>query len=138
MLTLKEFITEIGKYEHYRIYQPNRDCLIFESYFKVHSPYKFNYSRRRNKKMFQDDYWDNNKFDDTARAKGPVGMDAETRHFLKKFGNYKVFRIETSGFKPHDMWKGEDGELHFHYYDEDPLRPYQDYIDCFDLFIIPR
>ena len=40
-MTLKEFLTDIGTREHYRIYNPNRDCLIFESFFTVHSPYYF-------------------------------------------------------------------------------------------------
>lgn len=39
-LTLKHLLSILERGCHYRIYQPNRDCLMWESYFTEHSPYK--------------------------------------------------------------------------------------------------
>lgn len=136
-MTLREFILRAGRGQHYRIYQPNRDCLIFESFRKVHSPYIFrDYSRRHKLFNYNKDYWDNNPFCDDVRHYKP--LDTETKVLLKKFGNYKVFRIEASGFRPMNFNKDADGNLKITYIDEDPLRPgfEEKYIDCLDIFII--
>ena len=138
-MTLREFILSAGRGQHYRIYQPNRDCLIFESFRKVHSPYNFRDKSRRNSldKILglNEDYWDNNPFCDDARHYKP--LDTETKVLLKKFGNYKVFRIECSSFTPMNFHT-RNGELRIEYIKEDPLRPGsgEDYIRCLDIFII--
>lgn len=137
-MTLREFILRAGRGEHYRIYQPNRDCLIFESFRKVHSPYNFRDKSRRNGLdkvlSLNKDYWDNNPFCDDTRHYKP--LDTETKVLLKKFGNYKVFRIEASGFRPTNYIKGKDGNFNVDVIDRDPLRPYSEYIDCLNIFII--
>jgi hypothetical protein len=131
MMTLNEFIKEVNFHEHYRIYQPNRDCLIFESYYKVHSPYTFTDEGGIG---LNDNYWDDNDFCDDVRLYKE--LDEETKTFLKRFGEYKVFSMECSGFRPSKMYKNENGELRIEWLDDDPLRPGQEYIDCFNVFII--
>lgn len=133
MMTLKEFLEKVNFHEHYRIYQPNRDCLIFESYFKVHSPYRFKKGISFTE-QFQDDYFNNNEFcDDVRLCKEP---DDETKEFLERFGNYEVIGLECGAFRPCNMHEGEDGNLKIDYYKEDPLRPgLADYINCFNVFI---
>ena len=139
-MTLREFILSAGRGQHYRIYQPNSDCLIFESFRKVHSPYNFRDKSRRNNLnkilSLNEDYWDNNPFCDDVRLYKP--LDKETKILLKRFGNYKVFRIEASSFKPMNLKTDENGKLKIDYIDEDPLRPgfNEDYIRCLDIFII--
>jgi len=130
-MTLREFILNLAPHTHYRIYQPNRDCLIFESFRKVHSPYNFRDRSRRNTLnkilSLNEDYWDNNPFCDDARHYKP--LDTETNVLLKRFGNYKVFRIEASGFRPMNFSKDLNGELKIEYVGKD-------YIDCLDIYII--
>ena len=138
-MTLREFILSAGCRQHYRIYQPNRDCLIFESFRKVHSPYNFRDKSRRNSlnKMLSlnEGYWDNNPFCDDVRYCKP--LDKETKILLKRFGNYKVFRIESSSFTPMNFHT-RDGKFRIEYIKKDPLRPglHEDYIHCLDIFII--
>ena len=137
MMTLREFVEKVNFHEHYRVYQPNRDCLIYESYFKVHSPYFFDNAHEEAHEWFNSAYYDNNDFcDDVRHAKE---LDEETKTFLEKFGDYIVFSLECGCFRPVKMYKGEDGDLKFEYF-TDPLRPnlqYNEYIDCFNVFIIP-
>lgn len=128
MMTLREFLEEVNAREHYRIYQPNRDCLIFESYFKVHSPYRFDAKADEERSWFQHDYWDNNDFCDDVRDPN-VEDDEETKIFLEKFGDYEVFSLECSSFQPVKIYKGSDGKLKFEYYNKT--------IDCFNVFIAP-
>ena len=134
MVTLREFL-KMADRTHYRIYQPNRDCLIFESYYKVHNPYKFDsdcFDTNR-------DYWDNNDYCGMVLEQGwqRPDYDEETSKFLDHFGHYEVFGVDPSGCRPHKMYKGEDGELKFEY----PTGLYgqndDGYIDCLDIYIIP-
>lgn len=87
MMTLNEFIKDVNFHEHYRIYQPNRDCLIFESYYKVHSPYTFTEDGGIG---FNDNYWDDNDFCDDVRHYKE--LDEETKTFLKDSANTKSSR----------------------------------------------
>jgi len=133
MMTLREFIELVNGREHYRIYQPNRDCLIFESYFKVHSPYYFDHSKEHALK-FKEDYWNNNSYcNDVYYSNKP--LDEETQELLKYYGDYTVFRIECGSFRPTDVRKTRKGKLQIHYV-KDERRPYNDYLECFDIFII--
>jgi hypothetical protein len=121
------------KSEQYRIYQPNRDCLIFESYFTVHSPYNFKADATD---FFNHDYFDNNDYCRGVYTDGykDPAYDEETSKFLDKFGDYEVFGVECSSFRPLKMFKGEDGNLVFDYLTE-PQLPDRDYISCFNIFI---
>ena len=136
MMTLREFLEKVNTNEHYRIYQPNRDCLVFESYFKVHSPYRFSTATDEKREWFQHDYWDNNDFCDDIRSfKEP---DEETKEFLERFGDFIVFRLECGSFLPTKMYKDETGKFRIKYYSEDPLRPgITNSIPCFNIFILP-
>lgn len=134
MLTLREFITNMRSHEHYRVYQPNRDCLVFESYFKVHSACLFNKETAITKKWyyFNDKYYKDNDFCDDARTTRPI--DEETEAFLEIFGDHEVIRLDCSSFRPYKMWQDANGKLQFDY-SNDPMRPHNDYIECFDIFI---
>ena len=132
MLTLREFLEEINAYEQYRIYQPNRDCLIFESYYKVHSPYIFGEDGSIG---FNNKYWDNNDYcNDVRKTKE---FDDETKAFLARFGGYKVQSIECSSVCPRKIYTDEEGKFHI---EEaiDELNPNKDYINCFNIFIISQ
>ena len=132
MMTLKEFITKVNFHEHYRIYQPNRDCLIFESYFKVHSPYYFD--KKHNIYDFNKKYYEDNMYcNDIYKSKK---LDKETKAFLNRFGDYVVISLECSSFKPYNIMATESGgcrleEAH------DEFRPDCDCLSCFNVFIVP-
>lgn len=133
MLTLREFLEEVNAHEHYRIYLPNRDCLLFESYFKVHSPYYFDGKEEHLLKL-KDEYWENNDFcDDVRHCKE---FDKETKELLDRYGNYKVHSLECSGFRPKKVYKGDNDKIKVDYLEGDPLRPNSEYIDCFNVFIL--
>lgn len=135
MMTLREFVEKVNCREHFRVYQPNRDCLIYESFFKVHSPYFFNEKQQR-EEGFNVQYYADNKFCDDVRLRSSYDHDEETRLFLEKFGDYEVFGIECSSFKPCDILTDANGKIHINYYDGDPLRPGAgDWIPCFNIFI---
>ena len=129
MLTLKEFL-KINWHEHYRIYHPNRDCLIYESYREVHSPYYFDEEdeHRTNLK-----YWSNNGYCDNI-YQYPEVTDAETEKFLKRFGDYEVFSLEIDGFRPEIMYTDENDNLHIEPV-EDKHHPGQEYLKCYNIFI---
>lgn len=132
-MTLREFITKINANEHYRIYQPNRDCLIFESYFKVHSPYYFD--KRHNIYDFNKKYYENNSYcNDVYKSKK---LDKETKEFLNRFGDYVVFHLECSSFRPCNITTTESGGCHLEKV-QDEFRPDSDYLLCFNVFIIPK
>lgn len=135
MVTLREFLKMIGD-EQYRIYQPNRDCLIFESFFKVHSPYYFDH-KKEHLLQFRDNYWNDNDYCRGVYTDGwkDPAYDEETAEFLDHFGDYEVFSVECSSFRPVRMFKDKKGNLQFDYL-KDERRPEDDYLHCFDIFII--
>lgn len=135
MITLREFLKMIRD-EQYRIYQPNRDCLIFESYFKVHSPYYFDKAEEHSFKL-KDEYWDDNDYCRGVYTEGykDPAYDEETANFLDRFGDYEVFSVECSSVLPTKMYKGKDGQLKFEH-NRDPRLPDRDYVPCFNIFII--
>ena len=137
MLTLREFIEKINFREHFRVYQMNMDGLIYESYYTVHSPYFFDKEHEEKREYFNDKYYSDNRFCDDVRTKENRGIDEETTIFLEKFGNYKVIGLGCGSFRPHDIYRDSNGELHIKYYDEDPLRPgIAGDINCFNIFIL--
>lgn len=130
MVTLREFL-KIAKSEQYRIYQPNRDCLIFESYFKVHSPYKFGIHSYK----IQNAYWEDNDYCREVYEKSfkDPAYDKETKAFLDFFGDMEVFSVETSGFKPMRMYS-KGGHLCIEDV-ADPSMPEKRYLPCLNIFI---
>ena len=132
MMTLREFVEKVNFYEHYRVYQPNRDCLIYESYFTIHSPYYWDEEHKD--EWFNHDYWDNNHYNPNCRRTHE--LDKETKIFLEKFGDYIVSSLECSGFYPSNYTKDENGELQIeHVVDES--QPHLEVLNCFNVFIIP-
>ena len=129
MMTLREFVEKVNSHEHFRVYQPNRDCLIYESYFKIHSSYDFRCVERN---QYQHGYYEDNDYcNDVLKTKE---LDEETKVFLDKFGDYEVFRMECSGFSPSRMFKDETGTLRIEHVKEES-RPVEEYLECFNLFI---
>ena len=126
-MTLREFIEKVNFHEHYRVFIPNRDCLLFVSYATIHSPYDF----EKDSLELNNDYWDNNFYcDDVYTRKEP---DKQTKDFLDKYGDCKIFSMEIGSFKPCNC-KKEDGILHMEYV-RDESRPNAEYLKCFDLFV---
>ena len=118
MLTLKEFVLELTSNEHFRVYMPNRDCLGFESYLVPHSApgvlYDFDnevYWEELQNQKYKHAFWHKTECDD------------ETKEFLEKYGDHKVFSIEISSCRD---WKAEDETTAA---DPEP---------CFNVFIIPE
>ena len=131
MITLREFLKMIRDVQ-YRIYQPNRDCLIFESYFTVHTPYFFDERYEKNGEWFNTKYYDDNDYCRgvyTDAYKNPA-YDEETSIFLDRFGDYEVFNVEYSSCMPTRMYKGEDGGLKFEHNVDG-----HDWVPCFNIFI---
>ena len=134
MMTLREFVEVVNAYTHFRVYQPNRDCLIYESYFTIHSPYFFDKKHEEDHDWYNDAYYQDNLFCDNVRFNRD--LDEETKIFLEKFGNCEVFNIEIGGFRPSNIRMGKDGKPYLESIGEDPLRPGHEIIDCFNIFII--
>lgn len=130
MMTLKEFVEKVNFFEHFRVYQPNRDCLIYESYFKVHSPYFWDKKRYLD---FNKDYYEDNDYCDNAYNKV---IDKETKEFLKRFGNYEVFSLECGSFRPLRVQLTDTGGLVQEVKDQNRLD--REWLPCFDVFIVPR
>ena len=128
-MTLREFIEKINFYEHYRVYLPNRDCLIFESYFKIHSPYYFN--KDGTDDWFNENYYSNNTyFDGVYKTKK---LDEETKIFLDRFGDCEIFSLEIGSFRPCKIVNKDNSNLKIEYV-VDENRP-GTYLNCFDIFI---
>lgn len=125
-MKLREFL-KVARNTHYRIYLPNRDCLIFESFFKVHSPFFFDDKHEEEFKANLD-YYDNNDFCDNAAhlLNRDPAYDEETKIFLEKYGDMEVFAVEISSFRPTRIFK-KDGVITTESKDEVK--------ECLDIFI---
>lgn len=129
MMTLREFVMKVNFREHFRVYMPNRDCLIYESYFKVHSPYYFDEVHKDD--WYKDTYFTNNDYCDNVY----MGIiDEETQVLLDEFGEYEVQYMECSNFSPRKIYTDENGKLCFESC-IDPSYPNQKILNCFNLFI---
>ena len=128
MMTLREFVERVNFYEHFRVYMSNKDCLIYESYFKIHSPWSTLESDINN------DYWDNNDYCDTALK--TKALDKETEVFLNKFGDYQIVRMECSSVRPYRRDKDDSDEFIDEQVVEKSLLG-KEYLECFNLYIVP-
>ena len=130
MLTLKDFLENICFYEHYRVFSPNRDCLIFESYFEHHSHYRFDEGNEGAWLNLNDAYYKDNHFSDKVRKTRE--FDEETKLFIKKYGKYRIFRMETGQFYPVDMSYGTlfGDPPKFKLISPNPIL-------CFNIYILP-
>ena len=130
-MKLKEFL-ELAKHEHYRIYVSNRDCLLFESYFDVHSVYNL---KDRDSTELRQDYWRNNHYCGAVYTHGqPVGYDQDTQDLLKNYGDDDVISIEISNFIPKDFYIDQDGKP-ISSQAVDPVKPGHSTLGCFNIFI---
>ena len=130
-MTLKEFVTKVNFFEHFRVYQPNRDCLIYESYFKVHSPYFWD---KKHYLDFNKDYYNNNEYCENVYNRV---IDKETKEFLKRFGNYEVFSLECGSFRPCSFKRDENDNLVI-VETVDERKPHCSELSCFEVFITPK
>lgn len=130
MITLKEFLNILERGCHYRIYQPNRDCLLWESYFTEHSPYKLkkdlSWNLDYNKKYFSNNKYCYNVYEDK--------IDNQTKLMLKKYGDYEVFSLEVSAATPLRLFTNNDGDVKVELV-EDKYRPGLEKVDCVNIFI---
>ena len=129
-MTLREFIEKVNLHGHYRIYQPNRDCLIFESFRTVHSHYWFDKEHKERGEYFNDAFYNNNLFNDNVRDSSKP-LDRETQEFLEEFGDYEIFLMECGGFIPYNILKNNNGEVKIDLLSD----RYPNGIDCFNIFI---
>ena len=133
MMTLREFIEKVNFHEHYRIYQPNRDCLIFESFRTIHSPYWFDKEHKEKGEYFNDAFYDNNFFSNDAIDPNKP-LDEETKALLEEFGDYEVFSLECGSIIPYNILRDESGKTKVEILSD----KYPDGIDCFGVFIIQK
>ena len=126
MMTLREFVTKVNFKEHFRVYHPNRDCLIYESYFKIHSPFFNDDEANKN-------YFDNNEYQDKVQLFEK--LDNETKKLLNEYGDYVVFAIECGAFRPIRRFM-KDEKLHVEYYSLE--NNYSTHLPCLDVFIKTR
>ena len=131
-MTLKEFL-KVNWHEHFRIYQPNRDCLIYESYREVHSPYFFDEEHEKNREYINNQFWISNGYCDDV-YQYPEVIDRETKQFLERFGDYEVFSIEIGSFRPESMYTDDEDKLHIESV-MDGRYPNQEYLECYNIFI---
>lgn len=133
-MTLREFLTDIGRGEHYRIYNPNRDCLIFESFFTVHSPYYFD-GKKEHLLKTKPEYFNNNHYCNDVYEKNE--FDDETKELLDRFGDYEVTGIEIGSFFPYNITTDEKSNISIVPVNS-KSKPKQDYLECFNIFISGR
>ena len=134
MMTLREFVERVNFYEHFRVYLSNKDCLIYESYFKIHSPLNILEKSGCLEITSDDDYWNNNEYCDTALK--TRALDKETEVFLNKFGDYQIVRMECSLVRPCRRDKDDSDEFIDEQVVEKSLLD-KEYLECFNLYIVP-
>lgn len=118
-MTFYELFTKVAKLEEMRVYEPNRDCLIWETFLPEHAPFKL--KRNLDGTVSWDwGYANNNYYNCSPKRSRFHELDKQTKLFLEKYGDYEVHGIEASqcaiGF------------------DKDTKTP--EYCDCLDVFIV--
>jgi hypothetical protein len=130
MIKLKELLKTLERGCHYRIYQPNRDCLMWESYFTEHSPYQLqkdlSWSLDFNEKYYSNNNYCYNVYEDK--------IDDQTELMLKKYGDYEVFIIEVSAVTPLQLGLDQNGHIKVEVV-EDKYRLESQQVDCVNIFI---
>ena len=134
MITLREFLKLI-RGEHYRIYYPNRDCLVFESFWVHHSPYTF--SKKSKKTEYVDAYWNDNTYNEQIYVNGwkNPDYDEETKAFLDVVGGKIVHAVELSGFHPYKRYVDKDGHAAMEPLEGLSRQNAMGYIDCYNIFV---
>ena len=85
MITFREFIEKVYRRQHFRVYQPNRDCLIYESFYTIHSAEYFDKEHEDKRQFFNLNYYKNNPFNDKIRTDPCNWIDEETKVFLERW-----------------------------------------------------
>lgn len=131
MITLRELIKILERGCQYRIYAPNRDCLIFESYLTIHS--ERDLDENLNYMLECNEYYTNNPY-----CYGVYGIDEEldiqTIRFLQRYGDCKVHSLEVGNIRPYDLIADKEGRVSVHYV-EDKYRPGSEDVSCVNIFI---
>lgn len=85
-MLLKELIKTLNTIQ-FRIYAPNRDCLVFESYMEHND---------------LDNHYSTNKYSNHFNKMWPE-MTNDLKEVLNRYGEWKVFSIEMSSFIKKDI-----------------------------------
>ena len=131
MVTLKEFVLNLNKDTQFRVYLPNRDCLIYESF---HSPHVTE-PGILSSIWDEDTYYINRKNQQYCPVNLRLNLnilDYETKIFLEKFGDYEIHSIECSScFKDYFIYNEELDRWEIKHFEDSP----NNIEACFDLFI---
>lgn len=133
MLTLKELILELNRFDHFRVYKPNRDCLIFESFLSPHSePGILKYLDYNNDSEWnaQWDLFRSRKYCQRKRRLSLDDLDEETKMLLSKYGDCRVISIEASSCYVTDFIRNRLSPA------IDVLQPNADSVECLDIYIV--
>lgn len=119
-MTFRELFVKVAPREEMRIYEPNRDCMIWETFRKTHAPYTL----VRGEKGIDwsldapNDYFENNET--AVQLRFSSSLDEQTKLFLEKYADFEVHGIECGGYAVGDF--------------NDPDTPVE-YASCLDVFI---
>lgn len=133
MIKLKELLDILEPGCHYRIYQPNRDCLIFESHLTIHSEVDLNENLEYDWGSIRNEYYTNNHYCYGVYHNEPC--DIQTERFIKKYGDYEVLYLEVGSIHPYNIVQDEKGRVEIEYV-EDKYQPNADQVPCVNIFII--
>lgn len=97
-MTFRELFLKVSSMEEMRIYEPNRDCMIWETFRKTHAPYTL---VRREKYIdwsldAPNNYFDKNE--EVRQLRSIENLDEQTQLFLEKYADYEVTGIETGSY----------------------------------------
>lgn len=133
MLTLKELLLELNKFDHFRVYMPNRDCLLFESFFLPHSEPGILKDLDLDDDLEWDSQWEqfrNRKYCQRKWRSSIDELDEETKILLTKYGDHQVFSLDASSCYVTDYIKNRLSPT------IDVAQPYADHVECLDIFIL--
>lgn len=91
-MDFRELFLKVSKREEMRIYEPNRDCLIWETFRNPHSLYTL--SRNIDKGTIDWTEYDDLYFKGKTERSRFTPLDPQTELFLEKYGEYEVIAIE--------------------------------------------
>lgn len=133
MVTLREFILGLNKSDHFRVYKPNRDCLVFVSFLSPHSEpgilKDLDYNNDAEWEA-QWKYFGNRKYCQRKWRTSYDDLDDETKLLLDKHGDCQVIGVDASTCYVADYIESRISPT------IDVIRPDADYVECLDIFIL--
>lgn len=102
-MTFRELFVKVAPMEEMRIYEPNRDCMIWETFYKIHAPYTL----VRGEKYIEwsldapNEYFNKNEI--IIQHHYLRELDDQTKLFLEKYADFEVHGIECSGYAVGDF-----------------------------------